>query len=552
MKVVWLAVNASHAHASLALPLLQTACAQVPSIDWQAVQTTGHDDPAVVAAAVCAHRPDLVAATLYLFNRRPVLDALARVRALLPTCAVIVGGPECLGENAGLLARHPWVDIAVRGEGEAVMPELLRRLAHGETVAGLPGVCSRDAGGLIHDAGTRAVFADWASAPPPCGSPFFAADRPFVQIETSRGCRGRCTYCTSCGARPLRRRPIAAVKAELSALRERGVREVRVLDRTFNEPPARAAELLELFLHAFAGMRFHLEVDPAGLPERLRALLREAPPGALHIEAGLQTTAPTALAAVGRASRPANALDGVRFLVRETAIPTHVDLLAGLPGQTLADVEKDIEELLELGPDEIQLEVLKILPGTPLRATAAQLELCYAPVPPYEVLGTAACTAADLRRVAGWSRVLDGFYNPPTLRPAFRAQVAAPGRFAEFAERCAAHGLTRAPAGLERRFAYLARTAAAGPPSGLDLVRLGWMAAGLSPAAPLPGATPWKAAVPPDVTWNGDAGGALAARVPRIWHLPLSDRDCWFVYDRGCSRGRPVACASRPRQATGH
>lgn len=544
MKVVWLAANASHAHVSLALPLLQNACAGLAETAWAAVQTSAHDDPAAVAAAVVAQRPTVVAATLYLFNRRLVLDAVARVKALLPACVAVVGGPECLGENVTLLQRQPWVDVAVRGEGEAALPELLRRLAQAAPLSGIPGVCWRDAAG-VHDDGSRAVCADWSTTPPPCGSPFFASDRPFVQVETSRGCRGHCTYCTSCGASPVRRRSLAAVRAELTELRQRGVREVRLLDRTFNDPPDRAAELLALFRGEFAEMRFHLEIDPAALPETLRGGFRAAPAGTLHVEAGVQTTAPRALAASGRASAPQAALDGLRFLVGETAVPTHVDLLAGLPGQTLADVEHDVEALLAIGPDEIQLEILKVLPGTPLQAQAAALGVRYAPVPPYEVLETPDCGAEALRLLAGWSRVLDGFYNAPPLRPACRARLREHGDFARFADGCAAAGLTTAPASLERRFRHLARLCLE-VPAAQDLVRLGWMEAGLSPTDPLAGAQVWKGPVPATATWSRrrDDGEDSAGRT---WRLELSTGEHWFVYDRRVSGHSPVAHAIGPR-----
>ncbi len=551
MKVVWIAVNASHAHASLALPLVERACSGVSGLAWEAVQTTAHDDPAAVAAAAAACHPDVVAATLYLFNRRLVLDALARLKARSPGCVTVVGGPECLGENRSLLQRHPWVDLAVRGEGEAVMPDLLHCLERGQEPAGLPGVCWRDGAGVLHDDGTRAVVADWAAAPPPSRSPFFAVDRPFVQLETSRGCRGRCIYCTSCGSLPVRRRGLGAIREELSELHERGVREVRVLDRTFNDPPGEAAELLGLFLHTFAGMRFHLEMEPARLTDELRAILRNAPPGTLHIEAGLQSTSPRALAASGRASDPAQALDGLRFLVRETTVPTHVDLLAGLPGQTLADIERDVEALLAIGPDEIQLELLKVLPGTPLRDSAAALGVCYSPVVPYEVLGTRDCQPDALRTAAGWSRVLDSFYNAPALRGVFRALVAGQGSFVSFAEGCAEPGLTRGPAALERRFRHVAKVCAAGPGTWMDRVRLAWIEAGLSPADPLAGASPWKAAVPHDAVWTrGEEYGATAG-VARVWHLILSDREAWCVYDRRRAGREPAGIAVRARVGAG-
>jgi hypothetical protein len=546
MKLVWLAVNASHAHSSLALPLLQSACAAVPEVSWQAVSTGLHDDPAALTAAVWSAQPDVVAATLYLFNRRLVLEVLARVKALLPACRMIVGGPECLGDNRELLRQNPALDGAVRGEGEAVLPDLLRCLLHGEPPTGLDGVCWRDASGRLLDAGRRAVFAAWSTAPAPSVSPFYDTTKPFVQIETSRGCTAHCSYCTSSGAAPLRWRPLAAIRDELRELQRRGVREVRLLDRTFNALDERASALLELFLADFPNLRFHLEIDPAKLTPALRRLLQSAPPGALHVEAGLQTTGLAARAAVGRGGTVAAALEGIDFLCRCAGVLTHVDLLAGLPGQTLTDVERDVALLLELGPAEIQLEILKVLPGTPLREQAQRQGLCWAPEPPYDVLSTPELDVLALRRVAGWSRLLDGFYNVPALQPAVRrAAELRPGFLVDFAASCQAAGLLTAPASLERRFRHLHATLVEGNAELDALVRLGWLQAGFSPADRLAGAGPWKAAVPEGGEWL--QGQAEMVASGRVWQLALPAADYWFVYDRRHSPQRPVACLRRPR-----
>jgi radical SAM superfamily enzyme YgiQ (UPF0313 family) len=541
MKLVWLAVNASHAHSSLALPLLQSASAAVPEVSWQAVATTSHDDPASLTAAVWSAQPDVVAATLYLFNRRLVLEVLARLRALLPTCTLIVGGPECLGDNRELLRQNPGLDLAVRGEGEAVLPELLRRLLQGDSPAGLAGVCWRDAAGALHDDGSRAVFTAWPEAPPPCANPFYDTTKPFVQVETSRGCTAQCSYCTSGGSAPLRLRPLAAIREELAELRRRGLVEIRLLDRTFNAFDRRACQLLELFLSEFPDLRFHLEIDPGKLGAGLRRLLQAAPPGTLHLEAGLQTTAAAARAAVGRAGTAAAAVEGIRFLCGCAGVVTHVDLLAGLPAQTLPDLEHDLALLLEIGPAEIQLETLKILPGTPLRDQAEAHGLRWSPEPPYDVLSTPDLDVPTVRRVAGWSRLLDGFHNAPDLQPILRRAAALQAGFLpEFALTCQAAGLLTVPSSLERRFRHLHATLAVGNNEIADLVRLGWMQAGMSPADPLAGARPWKTALPADGEWLH--GRAELATPGRAWHLPLSSADYWFIYDRRHSPQRPVAC----------
>jgi len=539
MKLVWLAVDASHVHRSPALPLVHAACAGVEGVSWKAVRALPQADPSAVAAAICEAQPDAVAATLYLFNRRMVLEVLARVKVLQPTCWVVVGGPECLGDNADLLRDNRYLDLAVRGEGEEAMPALLGCLRRGERPAGLPGVCWRDAAGQPQDDGSRAVYAAWAGAPPASVDPLYEAGGPFAYIETSRGCAGCCSYCTSC-ATPLRYRPVEAIRDEVAGLQGRGIREVRLLDRTFNVPGDRAARLLELFLTEFAGMAFHLEVEPAHLDAGLRTLLAKAPPGALRVEAGVQTLAPAALAAVQRHASPEAVLDGIGFLVGCTGVTTHVDLLAGLPGQTLAEVERDVEAMLALGPAEIQLETLKVLPGTPLRDQAAALGLRHAPGPPYEVLRTPSMDLPALRRAVHWSRVLDGFHNAPALRPALRAGLGHPGAFADFAEGCCAAGLTDGPSNLERRFRHLHKTL--GQPRGevSDRLRQGWMEAGLSPADPLAAAEPART-VPTGLEWRRGNRDCAASRTARIWRLRLTTAETWFIYDRARSGSIPVA-----------
>ena len=79
------------------------------------------------------------------------LPICRRVKALLPETVVILGGPEFLGPNRKFLEREPAVDFLVRGEGEAVLPELMDRLLAGTAVDGIPGVSFRlDEHGVMH------------------------------------------------------------------------------------------------------------------------------------------------------------------------------------------------------------------------------------------------------------------------------------------------------------------------------------------------------------------------------------------------------------------
>ena len=75
---------------------------------------------------------------------------------------------------------------------------------------------------------------------------------------------------------------------------------------------------------------------------------------------------------------------------------THADLIAGLPLYHLSQIFDDVRTLAEYHAGEIQLESLKLLPGTEMRRRAEELGICYSPLPPYEVLQTREITPDDV------------------------------------------------------------------------------------------------------------------------------------------------------------
>ena len=155
------------------------------------------------------------------------------------------------GRAEEILKNYPFIGVAFRGEGEGVFPAFLARFDLYPVRAVIPAEGS-------------AVFEEWESASPPVGDPFFRVDKPFVQMETSRGCPMGCIYCTSCHTKVRCKSP-DSVRKELTMLRGRGVSEIRLLDRTFNFPPKRGAELLRIFRTEFPDLRFHLEIHPGFL-----------------------------------------------------------------------------------------------------------------------------------------------------------------------------------------------------------------------------------------------------------------------------------------------
>ena len=402
--LLFLTVNSSYSHSSLALPLLHTAVKEFDNVwQWEKMEIVTEEDPAQTASFIAKKSPDLLCTTLYLFNHNAVMEILQRVHLLAPHIHIAAGGPEISVENASfLLKKYPFLSTVFVGEGETLLGDFLREFP----------VRKREKR-IIPETG-RGLYADWENSPYACKDPFFAFDKPFVQLETSRGCPMNCSYCTSSGI-PTRYRRMEQIKEELTLLQEKGVREVRILDRTFNLPEKRGKELLELF-STFPSMRFHLEFHPQFTGKDLQETLKKMPPGLLHIEAGIQSFDEKVQNAIGRKSNSGKVKENLAFLVSLSHLfEVHTDLIAGLPEQTEESLTEDIIALMQIAPAEIQLEVLKILPGTRLEKETEKYGIIHGINPPYDVMKSASMSTESILKMRLYSRLLDLFYNHKIL-----------------------------------------------------------------------------------------------------------------------------------------
>jgi radical SAM superfamily enzyme YgiQ (UPF0313 family) len=422
MKILWLDLNSSYAHSSLALPALHAQVKEDTDMEWEIVSATINENIGMIVDEIYRHQPDIIAATCWLFNHEALMHITSRVKALLPHACLILGGPEFLGENESFLRRNPFVDCVFRGEGEEEFPRWLKVWNQPEEWSTITGLCYLDANQQYKDNGLARVL-PFDQLVSPEESEFFNWSKPFVQLETTRGCFNTCAFCVSGGEKPVRTLSMEAIRQRLEIIHQHGIKNVRVLDRTFNFNPRRAKELLQLFLEFHPHIRFHLEIHPALLSEDLKAELQQLPEGLLHLEAGIQSLREPVLEKCKRLGKLEQALEGLQFLCSLDNMETHADLIAGLPLYRLNEIFEDIRILAEFQAGEIQLESLKLLPGTDMRRRSNELGIQYAPMPPYEVLRTEDITPEELQVARRLSRLLDAFYNTPAWQSLTRELI---------------------------------------------------------------------------------------------------------------------------------
>jgi len=226
----------------------------------------------------------------------------------------------------------------------------------------------------------------------------------------------------------LRLIPTETLFAGLDRLWQRGVRQFKFLDRSFNAPVRHAVAVLDFFLPRVTPETcLHFEINPDALHPEIAERLRIFPKGTLHLEVGLQTLNPAVARAMGRSPDTARTLEHLRFLTKETGAVVHADLIFGLPGEDEHSFAEGFDRLVTTAaPPEVQVNLLKGLPGTRLAHEAEAFGLVFNPEPPYELLQSRQMDFETLFRIQRFSRCWELVYNRrpfPEWVEAFHARI---------------------------------------------------------------------------------------------------------------------------------
>src|SRR5688572_24705313 len=127
----------------------------------------------------------------------------------------------------------------------------------------------------------------------------------------------------------------------------------------------------------------------------------------LQFEVGIQTFNDEVSNRIKRRQNVARLADNFQFLRRETGVHIHADLIAGLPGETLDSFAAGFDRLMAMGPQEIQVGILKRLRGTPIVRHDQEFAMRYNTDPPYEILQNSALDFATLQRLRRFARFWD-------------------------------------------------------------------------------------------------------------------------------------------------
>jgi radical SAM superfamily enzyme YgiQ (UPF0313 family) len=421
-KILYISINSSYSHSSLAYGQLRAYAEKYSKqYTWDKIEVTINDNQNDIINKILSSEPAIIVSTLYLYNHEFIVKLTKKISILKPNIKMILGGPEFLGNNHNFLNNNSHIQCVFRGD-ETSFPLFLNNIKNKDQWNSVNGLCYLNDNNEYIDNGISNFSDSLDNLPSLYEKHYFERSKPFLHFETNRGCSSKCSFCSSSLSKGIKLYSLERVMSDLNILKEAGIKEIRILDRTFNMPVSRSLKLLEMFYTSFKDMKFHLEIDPSKLTQEFIDKLSEAKNNQLHIEAGVQTFNIKTLKSTNRNVSNETVINNLKKLCSLDNIEIHTDLIAGLPEQMYKDIFDDIATLSAIGPEEIQLELVKILPGSAMERNGKK-KFKWSDHPPYEILETNSFSFQELSKIANLSKIIDCYYNILRTKNIFRYAI---------------------------------------------------------------------------------------------------------------------------------
>lgn len=385
-------LNARYAHSSFGLRYLMANLGELESRALMLEFDISRRSVDILEE-ILKHAPRIVGLGVYIWNVEQTTRLVQDLKRVSPETIVILGGPE-VSYECDDLSMVSLADYIIAGEADLTFAEVcLDLLADRHPM-------------------TKVI---------PARLPQFHelklpyhlyTDRDLQQrvvyVEASRGCPFTCEFCLSALDIPVRQADLEPFLTEMELLFQRGLRQFKFVDRTFNLNLHVSRAILQFFLDRYEpGLFLHFEMIPDRLPESLRDLIRRFPAGALQFEVGIQTFNDDVCELISRRQNVDKLEENLRFLHDETGVHVHADLIVGLPGEDLQSFGAGFDRLVALEPQEIQVGILKRLRGTPIVRHDSAWEMVYSPSSPYEILRTKLIDFDSMQRLRRFARYWD-------------------------------------------------------------------------------------------------------------------------------------------------
>ncbi len=348
-----------------------------------------------VAENILANEPDILGVGVYIWNAEQVSELIHVIKKVSPKTIIVLGGPEVT--HAPFRVNFDDADFIIQGEGDVAFYKLCKSLINKtppqEKIIPIT---------LPNLKELKLPYEFYSDED--------IANR-YIYVEISRGCPFECEFCLSSMDEKVRAFNLEEVLENFETLWQRGARNFKFVDRTFNLNMKSANRVLDFFLEKKPPYFAHFEVIPDHFPTSLREKIARFPHGALQLEIGIQTLNLEIANNISRLLDLKKVYDNIGFLENETEAHIHLDLIVGLPGENLESFSRSLDKLVSLSSCEIQIGILKKLSGTHIKRHDVEFGMIYSDRPPYEILKNSHLSFHDMQTMKRFARFWDLTYN---------------------------------------------------------------------------------------------------------------------------------------------
>jgi radical SAM superfamily enzyme YgiQ (UPF0313 family) len=395
-KIVLATLNARYFHTSFGLRYLYANLKELQQcceIKEFIIQTRAID----IVEQILVSKPTIVGFGVYIWNIVETTHVVSLLKVIAPEIKIVLGGPEVSYEfeQQDIVAT---ADYVLTGPADLSFYQLCKDIIN-ETPPDQKILNSKPV-----------ELKDLAS-------PYqYYTDEDLTHrllyVEASRGCPFKCEFCLSSLDKTSVPFEIVLFLEQMEILYNRGARNFKFIDRTFNLNINTTMKIMQFFLDRMTDdLYLHFEVVPDHLPRKLKELLTKFPEGSLQFEIGIQTFNAQVQKNISRKQNNAKSKENLIWLKDKTNAHIHADLIFGLPGETFETFKDSFNQLYHCRPHEIQMGILKRLKGSPIIRHTEAYDLRFNPLPPFNILSTDRVCFSTMQRINRFARYWDMIGN---------------------------------------------------------------------------------------------------------------------------------------------
>jgi radical SAM superfamily enzyme YgiQ (UPF0313 family) len=332
---------------------------------------------------------DVAAFSTYLWNWEISNAVAIALKKRFPGVLTVFGGPHVPNDARSLLSTHRHIDVAVHGEGELTFADILKEYPGERNYGSIPGMSFRNGEEIQCLQPVRDPVGDLDSLPSPYLTGVFDSilQQPYqfqATWETNRGCPYKCTFCywgTDYDfVQKLRKFSFDRLAAELEFFGDHKIRFIYLADANFGiiERDVQIAERLAAVKRRKNGYPVKFKANYAkNSTDRVVEIARILNKEKLDKGIGLaiQSMDESALVNIKRKNLKIESFAKFMHQYKREDIPTYVELILGLPGETYSSFRDGIDRLLLAGAhDSLFLHKCVILPNTEMDTPAYRTE----------------------------------------------------------------------------------------------------------------------------------------------------------------------------------